>query len=186
MAGRGRRRAVDALGRVRSVSDGAAAAVSVWEPSVDARLAGGFGATPLPTGAVVDTEIEPTKLVESYECAGEDVELAAEVGLAARDRSESRTGSIAETLLLTAAAIDADLLVAGTRGRGGFASLVLASVSNALVQHADRPILIVPPHAPARRRVAGTNHGSSGHTGACPGGPGGPAPYQPLPLPRAP
>lgn len=54
-----------------------------------------------------------------------------------------RQGGAASALL--SAAKGADLIVVGSRGRGGFAELLLGSVSHQLAQHADCPVVIVPP-----------------------------------------
>ncbi|MHA6781968.1 universal stress protein [Pseudonocardia saturnea] len=47
--------------------------------------------------------------------------------------------------VLTRAGRDADLLVVGSRGRGGFASMVLGSVGLQCVLHASCPVTVVHP-----------------------------------------
>jgi nucleotide-binding universal stress UspA family protein len=52
------------------------------------------------------------------------------------------SGAVAEELI--SASHDADLLVVGSRGSGGFARLALGSVSSQVVHHADCPVVVIP------------------------------------------
>ena len=45
---------------------------------------------------------------------------------------------------LVGASSDADLVVVGSRGGGGFSKLVLGSVSNQVVSHAACPVVVIP------------------------------------------
>lgn len=58
---------------------------------------------------------------------------------------EALEGHPAEVLLL--AAQDAELLVVGSRGHGGFVGALLGSVSQHVVQHARCPVTVIPTSA---------------------------------------
>lgn len=45
---------------------------------------------------------------------------------------------------LVGASQDADLVVVGSRGGGGFAHLLMGSVSSQVVQHSACPVVVVP------------------------------------------
>ena len=59
------------------------------------------------------------------------------------------TGEVAEELIK--ASHDADMLVVGSRGSGGFTRLLLGSTSSQVTHHAACPVVVVPgTHQPAR------------------------------------
>ena len=75
-------------------------------------------------GVIDDAVAEATRLQPSVKCDGAAVE-----------------GPPAEVLLDEAEG--ASLIVVGNRGRGGFASLMLGSVSQQVVHHAPCPVLVI-------------------------------------------
>jgi nucleotide-binding universal stress UspA family protein len=110
-------------------------------------------------GTYGDTEkIDAAHREAALANATEGAQRATAAGLVAEPRTESRQGDIANTILVAAAEVDADLIVMGTRGLSGVKSFLLGSVSHAVVQHADRAVLVVPSPALAERRRDRIDH----------------------------
>jgi nucleotide-binding universal stress UspA family protein len=53
------------------------------------------------------------------------------------------SGSVVEELVN--AGKDADMLVVGSRGAGGFSRMVMGSVSSLVLHHATCPVVVIPP-----------------------------------------
>jgi nucleotide-binding universal stress UspA family protein len=86
------------------------------------------------------------KIDALHELAGSIAAVRTAAGEAADVRAELVEDPPAKALLDASA--DAMMTVVGTRGRGGFASMVLGSVSRSVVQHSRRPVVLVR-HGPA-------------------------------------
>jgi universal stress protein A len=63
-------------------------------------------------------------------------------------------GIPSEEIVRRADTVDADLIVVGSRGRGPVASALLGSVSRAVLNTADRPVLVVRTPAPTLEAAA--------------------------------
>jgi nucleotide-binding universal stress UspA family protein len=94
----------------------------------------------------VDTVAEQT----AAETAAEGAELATAAGLTASPLTVRADPSVWATLVRYAEEHEAPAVVVGSRGQSRIRSALLGSVSNAIVQHCRRPVLVVhPPDTPA-------------------------------------
>jgi nucleotide-binding universal stress UspA family protein len=82
--------------------------------------------------------------------AADGVRLAERAGLSAESLAVKATGPVWKMILGVAERNDAAAIVMGSRGFTGLRSMLLGSVSSAVVGHADRPTLVM------RHSVAGT------------------------------
>ena len=126
-----------------------AAVLTVWQHFIDtmARVGGGVG-------VIVDyDEIDKDSEASAQAKAQEGAELATEAGLQAVARTSAVGWTVADTILSEAAAVAASVVVCGSRGYTGVKSLMLGSVSNHVLQHADRPVVVIPSPAVAKARA---------------------------------
>jgi nucleotide-binding universal stress UspA family protein len=117
--------------------------LTAWQPFVDTvtRAGGGFGFV----GEVDDSEqLDRATEQAAQRSAEEGAAVARDAGLEAEAHTTTRSGNAAYTILDEAKAAGATMIVMGSRGLSGVRSLVLGSVSHAVLNHADRPVLIVP------------------------------------------
>jgi nucleotide-binding universal stress UspA family protein len=127
-----------------------ATVLTIWEPlsEVFARTPAGIGLM-AGLGDSADVDEETRKAAELT--ADQGAELARPSGFDASPRTRPQVGSVADTIVGQADAANATVIVMGTRGRTGLESL-LGSVSHAVVQRADRAVMVVPSPAVAAER----------------------------------
>jgi len=120
-----------------------AVVLSVWEPLVvealHATVWGGPLSVPL-SAAEIDERSEEL----AGRLAERGVAIATEAGFDARGLASADTHNIAECIVSHGDKLDVDLIVLGARGLSGIRAL-LGSVSHRVLQHAHRPVLVVPP-----------------------------------------
>jgi nucleotide-binding universal stress UspA family protein len=133
--------AIDRAGALLKSSP--AVVLAVWEPFIDVIARAGLGMAYAGTdwdGDEVDTASERNAAALAEEGAAR----ARELGLDARPQTTARNGGIAGAILDVGDELDAEAIVLGSRGLTGVKSLLLGSVSHAVLQHADRPVIVVP------------------------------------------
>lgn len=137
-----------ALSVAASSLDGAPVVLlNIWNPP-QRVMADSFGVSESEYGPTY-RELETLSASRSAEILAEGEAEAQRRGFPLTTRQEPNRSSVWKTILDVADEVDATLIVAGTHGATAVESGLLGSVSNALVHHAHRPVLLVPtPEAP--------------------------------------
>ncbi len=111
------------------------------------------------TEALIDTHFEPEVLAQLRKAGIEDLrnkmaerverfwaeELPADkVGALGKPLVLIEKGNVEEKILATARQMDVDMIVMGTRTHTALAKMFMGSSAQRVMQHSDRPVLIVP------------------------------------------
>ncbi|MEO8688197.1 MAG: universal stress protein [Solirubrobacteraceae bacterium] len=143
------RAAIDHAGEL--LSGQPATVLTVWEPFIDLVMHAGVGLMSPPLNF---EEIDAASEHAARERAEEGVERARHVGFNAQPRTRALTTTTADVILAEAEEVGAAAIVLGTRGLTGLKSMLLGSVSHALLQHADRTVIVVPSPEVSAARAA--------------------------------
>ena len=135
--------AVDRAGVLMPGAD--ATVLVVWETLLETMTRNGsLGMGLGVVGAWSDDDVDAKVAEAAVATATDGAQRARAAGLNARPRTAQRDTDIAGVILGVAADEDADVILLGTRGLSGVKSMMLGSVSRAVLHHADRAVLVVP------------------------------------------
>jgi nucleotide-binding universal stress UspA family protein len=136
------RRAVHYAGRFLSANR--AVVLTVWTPASRATepVAVDLDGPPDPATDLDDVDIA---YADAQGTNAEGIALARSAGLDAEPLCVPASSTVWNAIIETADALDADLIVTGTRGTTGLRSLLQSSVADRVLRHGHRPVLIVPP-----------------------------------------
>jgi nucleotide-binding universal stress UspA family protein len=120
-----------------------ATVLTIWEPFSALITHSSFGVMPMAFETDTDA-FDRSAREQAEKMAAEGVTLTRAVGLDAQSAVCPREDDVAASIVGQAAAIQADVIVMGTRGLRGVKSLLLGSVSSGVLQQADRPVMVIP------------------------------------------
>ena len=120
-----------------------ATVLTVWETFIEL-----LAHTPTRYGLIADIanmdEIDAETRKSAEACASEGAELARKAGLDAQPYARAKETTTAEAILAEANALGASAILMGSRGLTALKSILLGSVSHAVIQNADRTVIVVP------------------------------------------
>ncbi|HIW91045.1 MAG TPA: universal stress protein [Candidatus Corynebacterium avicola] len=136
--------AIDYAGRFLSTKN--AYILTVWEPihRQAARTAGMSGMMQHDWSSLGDDTEDPA-YADAVEICREGVALAESHGFATEPFLVESATAVWSAIVDASRELDVSIIVAGSRALTGWRSLLQSSVSDSLVKHAGRPVLIVPP-----------------------------------------
>jgi nucleotide-binding universal stress UspA family protein len=138
---RGAESAIAAAGKLLDTEAEEAVVLSVWEPIVvEAVPLSGLGPLAVPSNV---GEADQSSEDYARQLAERGAGSAATAGLKARAAWVADADGIADAIVSAADELDAGLIVLGSRGLTGVKA-ALGSVSQHVLRHAKRPVLIVP------------------------------------------
>lgn len=133
--------AIDQAGKLFKAD--AATILTVWVPFVDVMARTGSGLALAP-GMVNFDQIDVASEQNARARADQGVERAKRVGLNAQPRTRAQGTTVADAIIAEAADVGASAIAIGTRGLTGLKSIMLGSVSHAVLHRAELPVLVVP------------------------------------------
>lgn len=127
-----------------------ATGAKVWLAHVvtDATPVTGMGDLPMP-GTLVDDDL-PRHFPSEQARLRDIVASLQDIGVIAEQRLVS--GDAVERIVNLAAEYEADMIVMGSHGHGALYELIVGTVSEGVMRHTTRPVLIVPSVAPPKRK----------------------------------
>jgi nucleotide-binding universal stress UspA family protein len=123
-----------------------AVVATVWEPGLATLSLSGqdaFGAPNIPPDPETVQAVDQAERDHATQVADEGAAMARSLGLEAEPHPVPAELDVADTLIDLARERDAAVVAMGSHGIAGLRSRVFGSVARKLIEHSDRPVLIV-------------------------------------------
>jgi nucleotide-binding universal stress UspA family protein len=117
-----------------------AVVLTVWEPIAGL---GSFAWSGMTASMVDYVELDRAAAADGSRVAERGVRIAQDAGLEAKPVAVKAAGPVWKSIIEIADCNDAAAIVMGSRGLTRLSSMLLGSVSSAVVHHANRPTLVI-------------------------------------------